>query len=121
MTPHRKINIASEKIRHAESYFPSNHCCQVSIKAGQRPGNPVIIHCFLFLRQERVHVSISLYIKSCVERRHSKIFKLLKSVYSYGSLFASLYYFDKIRRFPVRIPPMPSGRLWGPFSLRGSQ
>ena len=50
-------------------------------------------------------MSISFFIKICVERRHSKIFKLLKPMYSYASFLASLDQFDKKlgKQFPANI------------------
>ena len=65
---YRKINIANEKIINYRVTFPSIHCCQICILAGERPGISFIICCFLFLRQEHVHVNknISFYIKICV-------------------------------------------------------
>ena len=64
MTSYKKINIASRKIVNYRVTFPSNDCCQISFTVRERPGISVIIHFFLFLR------------------RHSKIFKLLKPMYS---------------------------------------
>ena len=65
MTSYRKTKIASEKIISYRVTSPSNHCCQISIIVRERPGILVTIHFPLFLS------------------RHSKIFKLLKQVYSY--------------------------------------
>ena len=77
MTSYRKINIASEKIIIYIVTSLSNHCCQIFIIIQEKPEISVIIHFFLFLR--------------C----HSKIFKLLKQVYSYLYMLTSLYQFDK--------------------------
>ena len=64
MTSYRKIKITSEKIVNYRVTSPSNHCCQISFIVRERPGISAMMHFFLFLR--------------C----HSKIFKLLKPVYS---------------------------------------
>ena len=80
MTSYRKINIASEKIIIYIVTSLSNHCCQIFIIIQEKPEILVIIHFFLFLR--------------C----HSKIFKLLKQVYSYLYMLTSLYQFDKKKR-----------------------
>ena len=88
MTSYRKINIASEKIINSRVFSRSNHhCCQINIIVRERPGISVIIRFFIFIR------------------RCSKIFKLLKPVYSYASILKSLYQFDKKLRkhFPVNI------------------
>ena len=47
--------------------FPSNHWCQTHILAGERPRTLVILCCFLFLKQERVHINIFLYKNLCME------------------------------------------------------
>ena len=52
MTSYRKINIASEKIINYRFTYPSNHCCQIHILAGERPGITLIICCFLFLSKD---------------------------------------------------------------------
>ena len=77
MTSYKKINMASEKIINCRVTSPRNHCCQINFDVLERPGISIIIHFFLFLR------------------RHSKIFKLLKPVYSYTCRLISLYLFDK--------------------------
>ena len=68
----------------------SNHCCQISNLAGERPGILVMICCFLFLTQKSVRANI-FYVSICVRRRHSNIFRLPKPVYCYAFMFASLY------------------------------
>ena len=55
---HRINNIASENYRITS---PSNHCCQISIIVGERPGILVTIHFFRSLRQERVHANTFLH------------------------------------------------------------
>ena len=87
MTSYRKINIESEKIINYRVISPSIYCCQISFIVRERPGILVIIDFFLFLRW------------------HSKIFKLLKPVYSYECMLTILYQFDKkfTKHFPAKI------------------
>ena len=77
MTSNRKINIAIEKIINYIVTSLGNHCCQIFMIVREKPEISVIIHFFLFLS------------------RHSKIFKLLKQVYSYPYMLTSLHQFDK--------------------------
>ena len=58
MTSHNKFNISSENYRVTS---PSNHCCQISIMIGERPGILVTIHCHLSLRKKRVHIYVFLH------------------------------------------------------------
>ena len=87
MTSYRKIKITSEKIVNYRVTSPSNHCCQISFIVRERPGISAMMHFFLFLR--------------C----HSKIFKLLKPVYSQACMLTALYQFDKklMKHFPANI------------------
>ena len=66
---------------------PSNHCCQISFIVQERAGISLIIHFVHFLR------------------RHSRIFKSLKPVYSYACMLATLYQFEKklTKHFPANI------------------
>ena len=85
MTLYRKFNIASEKIINNKMTSPSNHhCFQINIIVRERPGISVVTNFYLSF--------------------HGKIFKLLKQLYSYMCISASLYQFDKklTKHFPAR-------------------
>ena len=55
MTPCEKINIASEDFINYRVTSQSNHCCQIRILFGERPGISIII-CCSFLRREHLIV-----------------------------------------------------------------
>ena len=85
MTSCWKIKVTSEKITNYRVNTPSNHhYCQINIIVQRRSKILVIIHFFFFVK--------------C----RSKIFKLLKRVYS---ILTSLYQFDKklTKHFPANI------------------
>ena len=75
ITSYRKINMTSEKIIDYRVTSPSNQSFQISFIVRESPEISVIKYFFL---------SISL-------RRHNKIFKLPKPVYSYVCMLRSLY------------------------------
>ena len=66
MASYSKTNIASEKIINYKVTSPSNHCCQISVIVGEKPEISIIIHSFLFLRQERNHINIFLHWNLCI-------------------------------------------------------
>ena len=47
MKSYRKINIASEKIINYRVTSPSNHCCQINIRAQEIPGKTLNRHMVL--------------------------------------------------------------------------
>ena len=59
--------MANEKIINYRVTSPSNHFCQICVLAGERPGISVIISCFLFVRQEGVHVNVFLQKSLCIK------------------------------------------------------
>ena len=80
----RKFNIASEKIINYRVNSLSNHCCQIRILTGERLRIWHIICCFLFLRQEHVHVK-NFYINIVV-----KIFQVAISISIFSTIRPSL-------------------------------
>ena len=51
------FKVLSGKLRSQAKRLKINHCCQIRILGGERPRILVIICCFLFVRQDRVHIN----------------------------------------------------------------
>ena len=79
---YRKINAASEKIINCRVTYPSNHCCQIRILAGERPGICTSNHMFgRAIRDKLPECIFENFEIASVTRAISKFSKITRVIY----------------------------------------